>query len=715
MKEKKTMLLDDLATKYGTDKGIWGYLPHYTRELEHRRHEVKRVLEIGICGERDIPNNVTGASLWMWHDYFPTAHVHGIDNDPKWMLQADRISSYLGDQRDPASLRTIAEHAGPFDLIVDDAIHDPDVQLVALRALLPFLKPDGLYVIEDVCPYKLPGNDITLMTKDVPAGYSCEVIKTHKPEVLLFIKLLGALRAETSSTRMRSISRERASGAAAPATIQTAPIAKSSPIRGEYPTEFSTLRKPLLGLVMIVRNEARRIAAVLATYREHVDHWTVLDTGSTDGTQDLVREALVGIPGTLHEEPFVDFATSRNRALELHGDATVFSIMPNGDKLEGGAALRGFLVDHQNDGAGAYRVRISPGHYYHPLVMRCGAGWHYKWRSHECAVGSRQGPPVPGVSVVRDRGNRTDAEWKARWCRDLDLLNRDLADDPKDPRPYFYLGQTHECLGQHAQALVFFEKRATMGGYFDEVYEAKYRIAKMMDELDYPWSKVQQKYLDAHAHDPRRAEPLHAIAQHWHDAEQHALARIFATAAAELPKPPTDLFLDEDVYTWKAADLAAIASFYVGRKADGRRFAEKAVRSRPDDERLRANRAHYAQAAGEMFGAKVHAITSPDGSPLRTDSHGTIETLITAQRELARTLQNKFGYQQQHDLNVLDPIARGQLQATQSNARAAMMGAGASQQNAHTNQQEYQARLKQGGFGTPGGAAVAPWQMPWGQ
>ena len=59
----------------------------------------------------------------MWHDYFPNAHVHGIDIDPRWMLQADRISSYLGDQREPESLRTIAAHGAPFDLIVDDAIH----------------------------------------------------------------------------------------------------------------------------------------------------------------------------------------------------------------------------------------------------------------------------------------------------------------------------------------------------------------------------------------------------------------------------------------------------------------------------------------------------------------------------------------------------------------------------------------------------------------
>jgi FkbM family methyltransferase len=366
--------------------------------------------------------------------------------------------------------------------------------------------------------------------------------------------------------------------------------------------------RPLLGLVMIVKNEAKRLAAVLASYRPYIDAWTILDTGSTDGTQDLIKRELDGIPGVLHEEPFVDFATSRNRALELHGTGTVFSIMPNGDVLEGGAALVSFLDAHRRDFAGAYRVRISPGHYFHPLVMRTGFGWRYKWRTHECAMGPNTGPAIPDVTVFRDRDTRTSDEWRTRWTRDLDLLNRDRVDDPNDPRPYFYLGQTHECLGQPAEALKMFEQRAKMGGYFDEVYEAKFRIAKMKDKLGHPWAEIQQAYLEAHAHDPRRAEPLYAISEHWYAKEIHAVSRLFSVAAARMPKPPTDLFLDEDVYTWKAADRGSISSFYTGHKNTARDLAEQAVSFLPGDERIRANRAFCAPSAHELFGAEARAI-----------------------------------------------------------------------------------------------------------
>lgn len=368
------------------------------------------------------------------------------------------------------------------------------------------------------------------------------------------------------------------------------------------------INKPLLGLVMIVRDEAKRISEVLSSYLGHIDSYTILDTGSADGTQELIRKELNGVSGTLHEEPFIDFATSRNRALELHGTSTVFSIMPNGDILSGGLELRTFLEAHRHSPAGAYRVRISPGHYYHPLVMRTGTGWHYKWKTHECAMGPNVGSVIPGVTVNRDRGGRTDEEWKARWLRDLDLLDRDRKEDPNDPRPYFYLGQTHECLGQYAQALTFYERRTEMGGYFDEVYEAKFRVGKMRAKLDRPWTNVQQAYLEAYAHDPRRAEPLYAISEHWYDTSQHHISRIFAVAAAELPKPPTDLFLDEEIYNWKACDRAAISSFYAGHKDDGRRWAERAVRARPDDERIRANRAYFAQSVNDLFGASTRSI-----------------------------------------------------------------------------------------------------------
>jgi len=100
----------------------------------------------------------------------------------------------------------------------------------------------------------------------------------------------------------------------------------------------------LLTLSMIVKDEARTLERTLASIKPHIDRWVILDTGSTDGTQDVIRKAMEGVPGELHEEPFVDFATTRNRALDLAGSETEFVMwLDADDELVGGRALRQFL------------------------------------------------------------------------------------------------------------------------------------------------------------------------------------------------------------------------------------------------------------------------------------------------------------------------------------------------------------------------------------
>lgn len=181
-----------LAYKYGTDKNIWGYTPHYYDRLNPKKFSAVAVLELGICGQRDIPNNVTGASLWMWHDFFPNANIVGLDFDPKWMVNEGRIRSFVADETQPETMVSALRSAGidRYDLIVDDAIHDPLPQVLALKTMLPYLAHDGLYAMEDVCPYKLPNNDLKHLIDLFPAGLRTTVVHTHKPEVILFIEKL---------------------------------------------------------------------------------------------------------------------------------------------------------------------------------------------------------------------------------------------------------------------------------------------------------------------------------------------------------------------------------------------------------------------------------------------------------------------------------------------------------------------------------------------
>ncbi|WP_437904019.1 hypothetical protein WME95_36860 [Sorangium sp. So ce327] len=363
---------------------------------------------------------------------------------------------------------------------------------------------------------------------------------------------------------------------------------------------------PLLALVMIVKDEAPSIRETLASARPHVDRFTLLDTGSTDGTQALARAAMAGVPGDLVEEPFVDFGATRSRALDLAGDAAVFTLMLSGDeRLVAGGALRRFCEERRDASGpvhGAYHVRVRYGDsvYDSARLARASAGWRYVGATHE--VLSREGEPppsirVPDAHIVHDLSRRDAAAQTRRWQRDLELLSAALARSPGDGRAAFYLAQTLECLGRHAEAFEAYGRRAALGGWQEEVYESLFRMARTAAALGRPWPEVQQRYLDAHAHSPHRAEPLFAVAWHWYGQRCWPLTYLFASRGAALPFPAeATLFVDAEVYEHKLLDLVATSAFHVGELAAGEAALRKALARRPGDPRLLGNLAFYAPA-----------------------------------------------------------------------------------------------------------------------
>ena len=82
--------------------------------------------------------------------------------------------------------------------------------------------------------------------------------------------------------------------------------------------------------------------------RPVIDRWVIVDTGSTDGTQDIIREHLRDLPGDLHERPWQDFAHNRSEALELargRGDYTLIIDADDALEIVPGADFPAFNID----------------------------------------------------------------------------------------------------------------------------------------------------------------------------------------------------------------------------------------------------------------------------------------------------------------------------------------------------------------------------------
>lgn len=138
------MNLNDLAIKYGTDKGPYDhiYTPRYELYLDQYRDEVFNLLEIGVCD---------GSSVKMWKEYFPKANITALDIDPRCKeFEEDRINIHIGDQTDTYFLNEVVNKHSHFEVILDDGGHSWKQQIISFETLFPQLTPGGLYFIEDM-------------------------------------------------------------------------------------------------------------------------------------------------------------------------------------------------------------------------------------------------------------------------------------------------------------------------------------------------------------------------------------------------------------------------------------------------------------------------------------------------------------------------------------------------------------------------------------
>lgn len=85
---------------------------------------------------------------------------------------------------------------------------------------------------------------------------------------------------------------------------------------------------------MIVKDESHVILRVLKSISPHIDYWAIVDTGSTDGCQQVIKDyfAEKNIPGELIEMPWVDFSTCRNVALNAVESKTDYGIWIDADE-----------------------------------------------------------------------------------------------------------------------------------------------------------------------------------------------------------------------------------------------------------------------------------------------------------------------------------------------------------------------------------------------
>jgi predicted O-methyltransferase YrrM len=148
--------LTDIGRKYGTDK-VPVLTEVYERYMTPFRSRPVRILEVGVF---------FGASLKMWHEYFPFGTVYGIDTfegnqgngshfdgADSFLSQASQYPRMVVQRCDQSKREDLVAFAStirqPFDFILDDGSHLMKDQQQTLAVLWPLLRSGGIYFMED--------------------------------------------------------------------------------------------------------------------------------------------------------------------------------------------------------------------------------------------------------------------------------------------------------------------------------------------------------------------------------------------------------------------------------------------------------------------------------------------------------------------------------------------------------------------------------------
>jgi len=364
--------------------------------------------------------------------------------------------------------------------------------------------------------------------------------------------------------------------------------------------------KPRIALCMIVKNESHIIHECLNSIYKYIDYWIISDTGSTDGTQDIIKKFFEekGIPGELHQDEWKNFGHNRTLALRHCDDKAEYAWMIDADDRVDGTFV--FPKDNEPDG---YVLRMGKPEFswWRTQIFKVDSKWEYKGVLHEYPSCNKEKP-----LLVKIEGNyRIDARTLGarnvgitpieKYSRDAETLEKALVDEPDNTRYQFYLAQSYFDSQQWEKAEVAYKRRAEMGGWQEEVYYSLYRMAVSRTMMNRPWPEILCSFMDAYNYRPIRAEPLVHIAQTLRQGfNQPAAAFVYARQAAEMPLPQGEiLFVPDIIYKFSALDELGATAHAAGRPDLGYLACKKLLeenRCPPDQiERVQNNLRQYQQ------------------------------------------------------------------------------------------------------------------------
>jgi glycosyltransferase involved in cell wall biosynthesis len=338
------------------------------------------------------------------------------------------------------------------------------------------------------------------------------------------------------------------------------------------------MQKKTLGLSMIVKNESHVILRVLNSVASIIDYWVIADTGSTDGTQQIIQDFFKekGIPGELIEVEWKDFATSRNAALQAVEPHVDYGMWIDADEeliIEPGFDKETMLAP----GIDSISLRTVYGRvdYTRKNIWRTKNEFFWNGPIHELLSSPKEftGDIAKSLHVIVRAEGSSWQNVREKYLDHAKILE-EYTKTTEDPRWVFYTAQSYRDASEFEKSIEWYNKRSQMNsGFLEEIFISKFMVARLSEAIGKSKNECTILYQEAHSVDPLRGEAIKSLVQMYQRLQDWENAYVFSLYGTRYhdrnPYPHRILFLDKGLYDYEMLELHALSCFYTKRMEEG--------------------------------------------------------------------------------------------------------------------------------------------------
>ena len=336
--------------------------------------------------------------------------------------------------------------------------------------------------------------------------------------------------------------------------------------------------KSTICLCMMVKNEAHVISNALRSVKPFIDHWVIVDTGSTDNTKDIIANELAGIQGELLDIPFKNYGYNRTEVFKAAYDKADYMLVLDADDI---FHMNKPLPQLTSD---CYEVDLSLGVgglcvYRQLRLFSTRLKWEYRGAVHEVpfAPGQWKAKYINNI-LIESFGTGATSHDPEKYLNHARMIKEDIDTNPDCdiPRSTFYLAQSLFCAGKNKEAIPYYRSRTQMVGGTNpnEIYYSYYQLGNIAYSLKAVDHAIAN-FLYAHNADPRRAEPLYKLCLIYRNENKFTLGYLFGSMAVACKPDNSFMFCEPHLYGVVLWDEMALCAFYTGRKKLAATFNRK--------------------------------------------------------------------------------------------------------------------------------------------